>query len=275
MRSHAPASISADDDINPPADWYLDDGFNVPVTPRNDQRGEVLRRIFEVGARRMKRSVSVLVNVALRWDLFHKGVGVDPDVMWVEPALPEGMRSVLTWMPDVKAPRIAVEIVSKENADKDYRRGPAKYGASGTQELWVFDPEGLGRDEKEQGPWALQVWRRDRRGKFRRVYAGDGPEYSQELDAWIVVAGDLLRVADDENGTQLWPTTDEERDDAEERAVLAEERAVLAEERAVLAEERAVLAEERAAAEAKARVVLEAKLRALESQRDRAARKRR
>jgi hypothetical protein len=217
MRSSAPVPLSAYDVVDPPADWYLDDGFNMPVTKKNDHRGEVLRRTFEAGARRQKRSASMLVNVALRWDRARRGVGVDPDVMWVEPALPEGIRSVLTWQPGVNPPRVAVEIVSDDNAEKDYRRGPAKYGASGTKELWVFDPDGCGRDERGEGPWALQVWRHDGRGRFRRMYAGDGPEYSRELDAWIVVVGDLLRVSDDEAGTRLWPTTDEERDAAESR----------------------------------------------------------
>jgi hypothetical protein len=44
MRSTAPLPTSAYDDIEPPADWYLDDGFNMPVTKENDRRGEVLRR---------------------------------------------------------------------------------------------------------------------------------------------------------------------------------------------------------------------------------------
>ena len=236
MRSSAPVPTSAEDDVDPPADWYLDDGFNMPVTQSNDHRGEVLRRTFEVGARRRGVTASMHVNVALRWDRFHKGVGVDPDVMWVEPPLPTGMRSVLTWQPGVHPPRVAVEIVSEDNATKDYQRGPAKYGASGTRELWVFDPEGYGRDEKGRGPWMLQVWRRDKSGRFKRTYVGDGPEYSHELDAWIVVVDGLLRVADDEDGTKLWPTTDEERDAAEARAVAEATARQAAEVRASTAE---------------------------------------
>jgi Uma2 family endonuclease len=281
MRSSAPLPRSADDDVEPPADWYLDDGFNMPVTRKNDRRGEVLRRVFEARARREGISASMLVNVALRWDRTRRGVGVDPDVMWVEPALPEGLRSVLTWHAGVHPPRVAVEVVSEDNAEKDYRRGPAKYGASGTRELWVFDPEGLGRDEDGEGPWVLQVWRRDGRGRFRRVYAGDGPEHSRELDAWIVVVGDFLRVADDEEGKRLWPTADEERDAAEARAAAdakartdaetkareADEKAREADEKAREAEGRAREAEARAAAEAEARRALEARIAALEAQR--------
>jgi Uma2 family endonuclease len=286
MRSTAPLPTSADDDVEPPEDWYLDDGFNMPVTKKNDRRGEVLRRTFEAAARRQGRSASMLVNVALRWDSMRRGVGVDPDVMWVEPAVPEGLRSVLTWHAGVNPPRVAVEIVSVENAEKDYRRGPAKYGASGTKELWVFDPDGCGRDERGEGPWRLQVWRRDGRGRFRRMYAGDGPEFSRELGAWLVVVRDTLRVSDDEAGTRLWPTTDEERDaaealaraeararqdaeskakDAESKAKDAESKAKDAESKAKDAESKAKDAEARAEAEAAARRALEAKLAALEA----------
>lgn len=275
MRSTAPLPTSAYDDVEPPADWYLDDGFNMPVTKKNDRRGEVLRRTFEAGARRQKRSASMVVNVALRWDRARRGVGVDPDVMWVEPALPEGIRSVLTWQPGVNPPRVAVEIVSEDNAEKDYRRGPAKYGASGTKELWVFDPDGCGRDENGEGPWVLQVWRHDGRGKFRRMYMGDGPAYSRELDAWIVVVGDMLRVSDDEEGTRLWPTTDEERDAAEAQARAEAAARRIAETRARDAETKARDAEARAVAEAAARRALEAKLAALEAKSKPAAKKRR
>jgi hypothetical protein len=113
-------------------------------------------------------------------------------------------------MPGIKASRVAVEIVSEDNAEKDYRRGPARYGASGTRELRVFDPYSVRRDENGDGSWMLQVWRHDRHGTFRRVYAGDGPEHSTELKTWVVIKGDDLRVADDEEGTQLWLAADEE-----------------------------------------------------------------
>jgi len=245
--------LSADDDVEPPADWYLHDGFNMPVSPEGDRRAEVLRRSFEVRARRERIDASMHVNVALRWDSARRGVGVDPDVMWVEPAIPPGHKSVLTWREGHHPPRVAVEIVSEDNAEKDYNRGPAKYGASGTRELWVFDPDGYGRTKDGRGPWVLQVWRHDKRGRFRRVYMGDGPAYSKELGAWIVVLDGTLRVADDEAATALWPTTDEARDEAEARAREAEAKARDAEAKAHDAEAKAHDAEAKARdAEAKA-----------------------
>jgi hypothetical protein len=104
---------------------------------------------------------------------------------------------------------VAVEVVSRDTAEKDYLEGPAKYAASGTRELWVFDPERRGRGAL--GPSVLQVWRRMDDGAFRRVFAGDAPAYSDELGAWLVVTDDgtRLRLADDEAGERRWLTGEE------------------------------------------------------------------
>jgi hypothetical protein len=259
------------DDETPPDDWLLSDGFNMPVTRHTQRRTDVIQSVFDVRVADTKRDASVLANVALRWDSTHVGVGVDPDVMWLEPALPEGMRSVLTWSPGVSPPRVAVEVVSRDTAQKDYTRGPQKYGASGARELWVFDPEGYGRTEDERGPWTLQVWRQAR-GGFRCVYRGDGPCRSTELDAWIVVIGDQLRVANDEAGTDLWPTAleraEHERTRAEHERTRAEHERTRAEHERTRAEHEHARANDEAKlrGEADARVrELEAQLRALQS----------
>ena len=52
--------------------------------------------------------------------------------------------SLRTWDAGVSPPLVAVEFVSENNARKDYEIAPDKYAASGTYELWVFDPELLG-----------------------------------------------------------------------------------------------------------------------------------
>ncbi|MDB4931770.1 MAG: hypothetical protein JWM10_4254 [Myxococcaceae bacterium] len=145
----------------------------------------------------------------------------------VEPAPPDAkLRSLRTWVKGHHAPRVAVEVVSRRTAKKDYGEGPAKYAASGTTELWIFDPERHGRGATGE-PWVLQVWR-TRDGAFRQVYTGDGPAYSEELGAWLVVTdeGARLRVAYDEAGEWLWPTADEAEgaraDAAEARLARAE-----------------------------------------------------
>ncbi len=109
---------------------------------------------------------------------------------------------------------------------KDYNEGPLKYAASGTRELWIFDPERRGRGVMG-GPWALQVWRRTRTEEFRLEYTGDGPAYSEELGAWLVVTdeGQRLRIADDEAGERLWLTVAEEERAAKETERAAKEAA--------------------------------------------------
>jgi len=201
MGSEAPLAVDTHDDF-PPEHWYLSDGFNIPVTPQTQRREDVIQQTFEAHVARERRDASILANVALRWDSIHPSVGVDPDVMWVEPRLPEGLRSALTWVKGVSAPRVAVEIVSLDTAEKDYHHGPAKYAASSTRELWVFDPDGYGRSADGEGPRKLRVWRRVKR-TFKCVHAGDGPAFSRELGAWLVVVGDVLRVANDRAGGDL------------------------------------------------------------------------
>ncbi len=257
MRSRAAAAALWEP--SPPEHWYLSDGFMMPITWCMQRRRDTLQQTFEARIARTQGDATIAANVALRWDQAHPGVGVDPDLLWVEPAVPEGIPSVITWEKGVGVPRIAVEIVGGETAHKDYNQGPAKYAASGTRELWVFDPDGYGRTDAQEGPWVLQVWRKTRSG-FRRVYAGDGPVRSTELDAWLVVVGDLLRVADDREGTKLWPTTAEERDRAEaERDRAAQERDQAAQERDRAAQERDQALARAEAAEARIRAQ-EAKL---------------
>jgi hypothetical protein len=154
---------------------------------------------------------------------------------------------------------VAVEVVSRDTAEKDYFEGPAKYAASGTRELWVFDPERRGRGAL--GPSVLQVWRRMDDGAFRRVFAGDAPAYSDELGAWLVVTdgGTRLRLADDEAGERPWLTGEEA-----ERAQAQAERERAQAERERAQAERAQAQAERARADALAERIaaLEAQLNA-------------
>jgi hypothetical protein len=248
----------------PPEHWYLTDDFNMPVTADTQRRENTLQSVFEAHVARRGLEASILANVALRWDQAHPGVGVDPDIMWLEPALPEGRRSVLTWEEGTGVPRLAVEVVGRDTAHKDYNHGPGKYAASGIAELWVFDPEGFGRRDDGDGPHVLQIWRRSR-GGFQRVYAGPGPARTEVLDAWLVVADDVLRVADDRDGRALWPTVAEERDHAaQERDRAARERDLAAQERDRAARERDLAAQERDRERARAEAA-EARIRELEA----------
>ncbi len=194
--------------------WALQDDVTMPETDEHLLTTRLLLDVFLAFVARTRRDAKAGSNIALRWDRAHPRVGVDPDVYLVEPAPPDAkLRSLRTWAKGHHAPRVAVEVVSRRTAKKDYTEGPAKYAASGTRELWMFDPQRYGRG-LAGGPWVLQVWRRTRVGEFRQVYVGDGPAFSEELGAWLIVTdgGARLRVADDEQGERLWLTHEEASD---------------------------------------------------------------
>jgi hypothetical protein len=103
-----------------------------------------------------------------------------------------------------------MEVVSERNPEKDYLEAPLRCARLGVGELWVFDP-GLYGPEVTGGPFRLQIWRLDEEGlRMKRVYAGDGPGYSEELDAWLVISAlpARLRLASGPRGP-LWPTAAE------------------------------------------------------------------
>jgi Uma2 family endonuclease len=204
---------------------------NAPESALHDQIVRLIIEILLAWQARTKANAMVGRNIALRWNAASPRQGVDPDAYVVEPPPPEGIAvtSLCTWKPGHHPPRIAVEVVSESTAAKDYGDGPDRYAASGTKELWIFDPLGLGADARG-GSHRLQVWHRAADGGFRRIYAGDGPARSEELGAFLVVVRDpapLLRISDDADGTSLWPTAEET-----ERAAKEAERAAKEAERA-------------------------------------------
>jgi hypothetical protein len=191
---------------------------------------ELLKAILSWWARE-RENVQVARNMAVRWDEDEPRVGTDPDVAVLSPRPPREdgvLSSVRTWLPGHAPPLLAVEVVSDSNPRKDYAIAPDKYAASGTRELWVFDPR-LAGPSTHGGPFRLQLWHRDEQGSFVRAYAGDGPVRSDVLGAYAVVVegGARLRVADDPEGRRLWPTEAEA-----ERAARQAERAARDAERA-------------------------------------------
>lgn len=229
--------------------WVLDDEETMPESALHDLIAELIALVLRAWVARKKRDAMVGRNLAIRWDRARPTHGVDPDVYLAEPAPPEGekLASLCLWKKGHTAPRVAVEVVSERTAEKDYTDGPERHGACGTRELWVFDPLKLG-----PSPAVLQVWRRTGKGTFERVYKGDGPAYSRELRAWLVVTddGSRLRISDDAPGRALWPTRDEE-----ERAEKERERAERALEQAGRTRAESALARER-----RARLAAEAEL---------------
>ncbi len=218
--------------------WFME-LEDVPETFLHDAIIELLKLTLRYRYR--DRNALVTSNVACRWDPNDARVGVDPDVILVEPAPPESeaLKSLRVWLPKHQPPKLAIEVVSETNATKDYKEGPARMARLGAEELWIFDPELHGPTLDDLGgPFELQIWRRLAAGDhvdMERLHAGPAPAYSPALKAWVVTTdgGKRLRVADDAEGTCLWPTEAEAEAEARHaetaRADAAEGRAAAAE----------------------------------------------
>ncbi len=216
-------------------DWELSEE-TMPESVPHDSAVEILKSLLGFWAA-SKDNVQIARNLAVRWDPTRPRVGVDPDVCVLSPKPPDGeeLTSLRTWVPGHAAPKLAIEVVSESNVTKDYAQAPDKYAASGTEELWIFDPK-LAGPRAHGGPVRLQVWRRSE-GAFVREYAGEGPAWSEALGAWAVVTdgGKRLRIASAADGAGLWPT-DVEAARAREEAARAREEAARAETEALRAQ---------------------------------------
>lgn len=176
---------------------------------------------------------------------------VAPDV-YVLPGVPRDGRvsCVKTWESGL-VPTFAVEVVSPNSVDKDYRESPDKYDELGVEELVIFDPE----HRKSRDRLRFQVFRRVR-GRFARVAAhNDDRVRSRVLGCWIVAVGPgdrvRLRVGTGQKGETLLPTARErsEHDRAradQEHARAEREHARAEQERARAEEAEAELARLRA-----------------------------
>ncbi|HEU4409480.1 MAG TPA: Uma2 family endonuclease [Polyangiaceae bacterium] len=263
MAQPAPSPLAACDDGAPPARWRLDE-TPVPESTLHDQALALMVLLLAAWVERTGRLARVARNLALRFFEPDPQVGVDPDVALYEPPPPDfdALTSVCTWRPGHAPPKVALEVVSTNHPSKDYLEAPAMYDASGTGELWVFDPL-LAGPKRGGGPHRLQLWARGPGGRLERVYAGPGPVRSPYLGAWLVVVerGRRLRLSDDRRGRRRWPTPQE----AEREAKEAERAAKEAERAAKEAAEQQAEAERAAkeAAERKAEAERQAKEAAL------------
>ncbi|MEZ4296846.1 MAG: Uma2 family endonuclease [Polyangiaceae bacterium] len=203
-------------------EWALSEE-NMPESSPHRDTVDLLKLLLLAFVQRSGRDAAVFANLAFRWDQEHPAVGLDPDIALVEPAPPDAaaLRSVKTWEKGHHPPRLAIEVVSVSNPHKDYVAAPAKYAFLGTRELVVFDPDHSGPSSGD-GPHTLQVWRLGREGDrpaMDRAYAGDGPVYSTELQAWLFATPEgRLRISDDEQGLCPWLTEAEAEAEARRAA---------------------------------------------------------
>ena len=228
MGSPVPSVVELSFAVEEPRHRWLLEERDVPETPLHDAVIDLLKLVLRRWVDAHGRSALVARNLGCRWDPEDARVGTDPDLVLVEPHPPEGeaLRTLRVWEGGHPPPRIAVEVVSETEPEKDYVEAPLRCARLGARELWVFDPTLAGPDETG-GPFSLQIWRLDRSGeraRMDRVYAGPGPGFSEELGAWLVVTdrGARLRIADDRTGRALWPTDFEAERDRSRAAVESE-----------------------------------------------------
>jgi Uma2 family endonuclease len=234
--------------------WVLPEE-DMPESSSHRDTVRLLELILLAFVARTGRNAHIAGNLACRWYEADARIGVDPDVALIEPAPPGGqIPSLRTWEPGHVPPRFAIEVVSATTSKKAYQDAPAKYAALGTRELVVFDPE-LSGPATAGGPFILQVWRRSDPGAesgnpsptMERVYAGEGPARSEELEAWLVpMPKGLLRIADDEQGSQLWLTEAEQESAARKQAESARKQAESARKQAESARKQAESARKQA-----------------------------
>lgn len=224
----------------------------MPESTAHDAALERICSLLRAWAARLANGARISRNLAVRWLPEHPRTGIDPDVAVLLPGPVDfdDLTSYRVWEPGRPPPALAVEVVSSGHPYKDYSWVHEGYAAMGALELLVFDPLLLG--PKSLGPVPLQLWRRDLTGAFERVHYGDTPVYSQVLEAWLLVEGRHLMIADDRAGQRRWPTLEE--------AAAARSEAEAAQSRAEAAQSKAEAARERALREE-----LEAKLRRLEA----------
>ncbi len=181
------------------------------------------------------------------WERFNPSKCVAPD-LYLCPALPpEALPDALKlWELGPGAVPFALEVVS-ENKGKDYVVAPRKYEELGTKELVIYDP----KYEHREGGWRWQVYRRKRRGGWKRpVVSNEDRVWSEYLAGWLRVVEvqqePLLRLGMGQDGEELFPTQEEEdaqRLQAERQAKEAAERQVQAAEQQALQDAREAIAD--------------------------------
>ncbi len=189
-----------------------------------------LRKLLE----EQRRDWFVGYEQKMKLDPHDQRIGVLPD-LYVLPCQPHdpNFSEWPAYDPEVPAPVFALEVVSPSNWDKDYMESPQKYAKLGVEELLLFDELALEGKSPASEPYALQMYRKDRKGALKRVYAGEGHVYSQTLRVWFRTEENQLTVTRDQGGKsrvftyeeteRWWAKLEEARAKAEEERLAREE----------------------------------------------------
>ena len=234
-----------------PDEWEIPE-VPVPESVAHYQLVSYLHALLSAWAQREGRNLLVASNLAVRWVEDRPRVGIDPDVLLVDPHPPIGRddASLRLWEPQMGPPLLAIEVVSQSHPYKDYRDIPERYAAMGVQELWVLDPGRFG-PSRLGGPHLIQRFVREDDATLVRRYAGEGPCHSSVVDAWVCSGAEPgITVCADAASERPWLTGEEAerraRVEAERQCVDAEQQRAEAEQQRAEAEQRRAEAEQRA-----------------------------
>jgi Uma2 family endonuclease len=247
--------------------WYLpeDDDMTLGtlLTALQGHLLPCLRKLLE----EQNRDWFVNYEQKMRMDPTDQRVGICPDI-YVLPCQPQDpdFTDWPAYLPGIPVPVFALEAVSPSNWAKDYVESPQKYAKLGVEELLLFDEPAMEGKSPASDPYVLQLYRKEKGGVLRRVYAGEGPVYSEVLGAWFRTVRNKLTVTRDEEGTSIvftyeeterwWGKLEEEREERKEAEAKAkrERKARERAERQVRQEALAREAAEQAKKDAEAKV---------------------
>jgi hypothetical protein len=233
-----------------PHDWALDLTF-YPVEEKVGQDTlqmlilELLRPLVERWLSSRGKPTFVGADQFIYYKRFHPEKVVGPDI-YVLPGVRPGRRikSWKTWKTGI-VPSFALEVITSDDAEKDYREAPIRYAELGVSELLVFDADFEKSDERVR--W--QRWRRLAKRGFVRVESTNADRIrSRVLGCHLRVVGEgeeaRLRIGAGPSGHVLFPTEAEAERSAKEEALTAKNEALAGREAERAAKEEAIAAVE-------------------------------
>jgi hypothetical protein len=192
---------------------------------------ELLRPLIERWYALAGKPTFVGADQFIYYKRFHPNKVVAPDV-YVLPGVPPASRvkTWKTWKTGI-APSFALEVVTSDQAEKDYQQAPGRYAELGVGELVIFDAD----FERSEDRVRWQRFRKLKKRGFVRVESSNGDRIrSRALGCFLRVVGEgdqaRLRLGAGPTGDDLFPTEAEAERAAKEEALreVAELRALLA-----------------------------------------------
>jgi Uma2 family endonuclease len=202
--------------VRPPAPLHFP---SQEVVPETGFHLRIRTALFLLLDRALRGKAFVGSDQFVYWDATNPKHCLAPDVLVRVGGPLEILRSFKTW--EHGAPHVAVEIISRDDRrDHDWEENLARYRRTGIREVVRFDPENAATP--------LRLWDNVEGDLVERDL--NDPE-GLRCDAlgvyWVVVQhpelGFLLRIAQNADGTGLWPTPEEAEAEAraENEAALA------------------------------------------------------